>query len=93
MSAASDGEGVGGESRELFLAQLGIDVTSGPGDVAVVGGGKGDAAIGIAITPSDGTGGIELSSAISFCEGSGARDVADYRPVIGAGDSDGDGGF
>ena len=93
MSAASDGEGVDGESSELFLAQLGIDVSSGPGDIAVVGGGKGDAAIGIAITPGDVAVGRELSSAVSFCEGSGARDVADYGPVIGAGDSDGDGGF
>ena len=38
LSSASDGEGVGGESRELFLTQLVIDVSSGPTDVVVVGG-------------------------------------------------------
>ena len=45
LSTASDGEGVGGESRELFLAQLGIDVSIGPADVAVVGGREDDGVI------------------------------------------------
>ena len=67
-----------------------IDVSSGPGDVVVVGGREDDGIGDIEISPGDGTSGRELSSAISFCEGSGLCDEEDFRPVIGAGDGDND---
>ena len=92
LISSGDGEGLaiasGGQRSDLVGIQSQGDVTSRPGDVAVVGGGKGDAAIGIAITPGDVAGGIELSSAISFCEGSRFGDGRDFRLVIGAGDGD-----
>ena len=53
---SSDGEGGSGQCVEFSRSELGSELgggTTGPGDVAVVGGVDGDGVVGIEVVPGD----------------------------------------